>query len=63
MNYSRVYWMDTDGGEPGDGAWFWNELDSFGDDIGEPHGPFESAVDAGSDARKAIVSTANKLQE
>jgi hypothetical protein len=49
--------MDTDGGEPGDGAWYWREQNEIFEDIDdtEPHGPFESAVDAGRAARAWIV--------
>lgn len=60
MKHARVFWMDTDGGKPGDGAWYWHETDEFGallpDDDNEPRGPFETALAAGGAARKWIVT-------
>ena len=40
---ARVFWLDTEGGEPGDGAWYWVRLDASGEPAGESEGPFESA--------------------
>lgn len=59
---ARVFWMDTAGGEPGDGAWYWREQDENFNDVDdvEAHGPFEAAIQAGADARKAIVAAAER---
>jgi hypothetical protein len=43
-----VFWMTTEGGEEGDGAWYWSETRDF-KRVGEPRGPFERAIDAGRD--------------
>jgi hypothetical protein len=53
----RVYWMDTAGGEEGDGAWYWIETDKdgFAFDDAEPVGPFKTAIEAGRDTRKSII--------
>lgn len=58
---ARVFWMDTDGGEPGDGAWFWCETDANGEHIGDMVGPFETAIEAGTHCRKAIVNRSQSL--
>lgn len=57
---ARVFWMETAGGEEGDGAWYWVETDEAANDFGEPHGPFKFAISAGADARRAIVARAQR---
>lgn len=42
----EIFWMDTEGGEPGDGAWFWRD-----DECEEAMGPFESRDEAEADYR------------
>jgi hypothetical protein len=56
----KVFWMDTDGGEPGDGAWYWKEIDENGETIDDPVGPFMTAVQAGRDAREFVIKFSNE---
>jgi hypothetical protein len=46
--YTRVFQVN--------GAWFWQQIDSYGDASGELVGPFPNAVAAGHAARKVIVA-------
>lgn len=56
MMYVRVYWLPTEGGEPEDGAWYWSETEGEnGSHIVEPHGPFRSEIEAGNNARAAVI--------
>lgn len=58
---ARVFWMETAGGEEGDGAWYWRETDDSGADTdAEPHGPFKFAISAGAAARREIVARAQR---
>lgn len=61
MMHVRIFWMDTDGGEPGDGAYYWVETDGEnGPPVGEPHGPHSSEIVAAREAREAVIKRATQ---
>jgi hypothetical protein len=51
-----VDWLPAEGGELGDGAFYWMWLDETGEPEGEPEGPFETLEEACQAARKAMES-------
>jgi len=54
---AKVFWVDASIQGTG---WFWDETDEHDECIGDGHGPFDSAIAAGADARKAIVAAAER---